>query len=80
MQMKRIANNVALQTLGYLISGDTHVAIYEDKYGCFRHDDLIYKGVFHYFDVANIGMRNYSRCKVTRLDAGENILYIGIEM
>ena len=80
MQMKRIAKNVALQTLGYLISGDTHVAIYEDKYGYFRHADLIYKGVFYYFDAARNGMRNYSHCIVTRLNADENILYIGIEM
>lgn len=80
MQMKRIARNVALQTLGYLISADTQVEIYDDKSGYYRFDKLIYKGVFHYFDVADIGMRNYSHCIVTRLNADENILYIGIEM
>ena len=28
MKMKRIANNVALQTIGYVISGFTNVYIY----------------------------------------------------
>ena len=28
MEMKRIANNVALQTIGYVISGFTNVYIY----------------------------------------------------
>lgn len=80
MQMKRIARNVALQTLGYLIFGDTHVEIYEDKFGYYRRENLIYKGVFRYFDVSDVGMRNYSHCIVTRLNADENILYIGIEI
>lgn len=80
MQMKRIAQNVALQTLGYLISAATNVAIYKDDYGRYRAGNLIYKGVFYYFDAASTGMCIYSHCKVTRLYAGENTLYIGIEM
>lgn len=62
MQMKRIAQNVALQTIGYLISADTQVAIYKDDYGCYRAHNLIYKGVFYYFDAARNGMCNYSHC------------------
>lgn len=80
MQMKRIARNVALQTLGYLISEDAQVAIYKDDYGCYKARNLIYEGVFGYFDAARNGMCNYSHCKVTRLNADENILYIDLEM
>lgn len=33
MKMKRIANNVALQTIGYVISGFTNVYIYVRECG-----------------------------------------------
>ena len=36
MKMKRIANNVAFQTIGYLISGFTKVYIYVQKCGYHR--------------------------------------------
>ena len=39
MKMKRIANNVALQTIGYVISGFTNVYIYVRNESCINDDD-----------------------------------------
>lgn len=39
MKMKRIANNVALQTIGYVISGFTNVYIYVRECGADSCDD-----------------------------------------
>ena len=38
MKMKRIANNVALQTIGYVISGFTNVYIYVRECGYQKQD------------------------------------------
>ena len=75
MKMKRIANNVAFQTIGYLISGFTKVYIYVQECGYRKQD--IYRGSYKHF--ANDGMHKYAYCKVTELRADENVLYIGIE-
>lgn len=75
MRMKRIANHVALQTIGYVIGGMTNVNIYirEDGYT----KERIYKGL--YKDFVRDEMHKYENCKVTELRADENVLYIGIE-
>jgi hypothetical protein len=44
MKMKRIANNVALQTIGYVISGFTNVYIYVRECGYQKRD--IYRGLY----------------------------------
>lgn len=75
MKMKRIANNVALQTIGYVISGFTNVNIYVRESGYFKRD--IYKGLYKHF--VREEMHKYAYCKVTELRADENVLYIGIE-
>ena len=66
MKMKRIANNVALQTIGYVISGFTNVYIYVRECGYQKH-------------FAHDEMNKYAYCKITELRADENVLYIGIE-
>lgn len=75
MRMKRIANNVALQTIGYVIGGFTNVNIYIRECGYFKRD--VYKGLYKQF--AREEMFKYENCKVTELRADENVLYIGIE-
>ena len=75
MKMKRIANNVALQTIGYVISGLTNVYIYVKESGCYKRD--IYKGLYKHF--AYDGMNKYAYCKITELRADEDVLCIGIE-
>lgn len=47
MKMKRIANNVALQTIGYVISGFTNVYIYVRESGYQKRD--IYRGLYKHF-------------------------------
>ena len=47
MKMKRIANNVALQTIGYVISGFTNVYIYVRECGYQKRD--IYRGLYKLF-------------------------------
>ena len=44
MKMKRIANNVALQTIGYVISRFTNVYIYVRECGYQKRD--IYRGLY----------------------------------
>lgn len=75
MKMKRIANNVALQTIGYAIGGLVNVCIYVRENGYRKQE--IYKG--QYKDFAYDGMNKYAYCKVTEFYADENVLYIGIE-
>lgn len=75
MKLKRIANDVALQTIGYVISGFTNVNIYVRESGYFKRD--IYKGLYKNFVHDKMG--ELSHCKVTELRADENVLYIGIE-
>ena len=73
MKMKRIANNVALQTIGYVISGFTNVYIYVRECGYQKRD--IYRGLYKHF--AHDEMNKYAYCKITELRADENVLYIG---
>lgn len=75
MKMKRIADNVALQTIGYVISGYTNVYIYVKECGYQKKD--IYKGL--YKDFENTEMKKYAFCKITELRAEENVVHIGIE-
>ena len=75
MKMKRIANNVALQTIGYVISGFTNVYIYVRECDYQKRD--IYRGLYKHF--AHDEMNKYAYCKITELRADENVLYIGIE-
>lgn len=75
MKMKRIANNVALQTIGYVIGGFTSVYIYVRENGYKKQD--IYKGL--YKDFYGDEMNKYAHCEVTEIRAEENVLYIGIE-
>ena len=74
MKMKRIANNVALQTIGYVMSGFTNVYIYVRECGDQKRD--IYRGLYKHFDRDEIS--KYAYCKITELRAEENVLYIGI--
>lgn len=73
--MKKIANNTALQTIGYVISRDTNVYIYVKECGYKKQD--IYKGL--YKDFENTEMKKYAFCKITELRAEENVIHIGIE-
>ena len=73
MKMKKIANNGALQTIGYVISGLTNVCIYVRECGYQKRDGGLYK---HF---AHDEMNKYAYCKITELRADENVLYIGIE-
>lgn len=75
MKMKRIANNVALQTIGYTIGGFTKVHIYVQECGFQKRD--IYWGL--YKDFTYDEMNKYAHCKVTGLRADGDVLYIGIE-
>ena len=58
MKMKRIANNVALQTIGYVISGFTNVYIYVRECGYQKRD--IYRGLYKHF--ARDEMNKYAYC------------------
>lgn len=69
MKMKRIANNVALQTIGYVISGFTNVYIYVRECGYQKRD--IYRGLYKHF--AHDEMNKYAYCKITELDGEENV-------
>lgn len=75
MRMARIANYVALQTIGYVIGGTTNVNIYirEDGYT----KEQIYKGL--YKDFVKAEMYKYENCKVSELRAEKEVLCIGIE-
>lgn len=75
MKMKKIMNNVALQTVGYVIGGLANVCIYVRENGYRKQE--IYKGQYKGFVYG--GMNKYAYCKVTELYANENVLYIGIE-
>lgn len=75
MKMKKIANNVALQTIGYVISGLTNVYIYVRECGYQKRD--VYRGLYKNF--AHDEMNKYAYCKITELRTDENVLYIGIE-
>ena len=72
MKMKRIANNVALQTIGYVISGFTNVYIYVRECGYQKRD--IYRGLYKHF--ARDEMNKYAYCKITELRADENDLRV----
>lgn len=74
MKMNRIANHVALKTVGYVISGKTWVQVYIREMGYKRRD--IYKGSFE--DFSRDYLPTYANCQVTELAADENILNIGI--
>lgn len=75
MKMKKIANNVALQTIGHVTSGQTSVHIYVKEYGYKKED--IYKGLYKEFEQTQ--MNKYAYSKITELKAEGNVLYIGIE-
>lgn len=49
MKMKRIANNVALQTIGYAISGLANVHIYVQECGYHKRD--VYTGLYKNFAI-----------------------------
>lgn len=69
MKMKRIANNVALQTIGYVISGFTNVYIYVRECGYQKRD--IYRGLYKHF--AHDEMNKYAYCKITELRVSEEM-------
>lgn len=75
MKMKRIANNVALQTIGYVISRIPERVYLVRECGYQKRD--IYRGLYKHF--AHDEMNKYAYCKITELRADENVLYIGIE-
>ncbi len=74
--MKRIANNVALQTVGYVVSGLQKVNIYVKEEGYKKQD--IFNGLYR--DFCMNGMLTYSHCKVTEIAAKDDIICIGISM
>ncbi len=74
--MKRIANSVALQTIGYVISGFEKVNIYIKEMGYKKQD--IFRGL--YSDFYMDGMKIYSHCKVTELVANNDELCVGISL
>lgn len=65
---------MALQTIGYVISGFTNVYIYMRECGVQKRD--IYRGLYIF---ARDEMDRYAYCKITELRADENVLYIGME-
>ena len=65
MKMKRIANNVALQTIGYVISGFTNVYIYVRESGYQKRD--IYRGLYKHF--ADDEMNKYAYRMLRRTQA-----------
>lgn len=73
MRMKRIANNVALQTILYTISGLANIHIYAAELGYFKRD--IYTGLHKDFR----DIYKYENCKVTGISASENIINISVE-
>lgn len=73
MRMKRIANNVALQTILYTISGLANIHIYATELGYFKRD--IYAGLHKDFR----DIYKYENCKVAGISASENIINISIE-
>ena len=75
MKMKKIANNVALQTIGYVIGGLTKVHIYAQECGFQKRD--IFWGL--YVDFVYNEMNKYAYYKVTGLRADGDVLSIGIE-
>lgn len=75
MKLKKIADNVAFQTIGYYIGGKTNVNIYVRECGHFKRD--IYKGLYKDFPMGDQSTYAYNR--VTELHAMENVLCIGIE-
>ena len=73
MRMKRIANNVALRTILYTISGLDNIHIYATELGYFKRD--IYTGLHKNFS----DIYKYENCKVTGISASENTINISIE-
>lgn len=74
--MKRIANNVALQTVGYVVSGLQKVNIYVKEEGYKKQD--IFNGLYRDFCMG--GMLTYSHCKVTEIASNFDVLNIGISL
>lgn len=64
MKMKRIANNVALQTIGYVISGFTNVYIYVRECGYQKRD--IYRGLYKHFAHDEMNKYAYDRSQGLR--------------
>ena len=79
MKMKRIANNLALQTLGYLIGGDQEIEVYYRVDG--YRKETIFKGRFSDFLKIHLSgageLLSYNR--VTGIDALDDVLQIGID-
>lgn len=75
MKLKKIANNVALQTIGYTIGGLTNVHIYIQECGYRKQD--VYKGLYNNFPLNE--MKQYAYCKVAEVLVKENVLCIAIE-
>ena len=73
MRMKRIANNVALQTILYTISGLANIHIYATGLGYFKRD--IYTGLHKDFS----DRYKYESCKVTGMSANGDTVNISIE-
>lgn len=81
MKMKRIANDLALQTLGYYIRGEQEVEVYYHIDG--YRKETIFKGKFFDFDKAHLMCLGNGEClsrnRVTRVGALDGVLQIGID-
>lgn len=79
MKMKRIANNVALQTLGYLIGGTQKIEIYYRVDG--YRQETVFEGEYSEFCKEQLfgDGETLSNNKVTGIEADENVIRIGID-
>ncbi len=79
MKMKRIANGLALQTLGYFIGGNQEIEVYYRIDG--YRKETIFKGNYSdFFKIHFMGdgeLLSYNR--VVRIDAFDGVLQIGID-
>lgn len=82
MKMKRIANDLALQTLGYLIRGDQEVEVYYYYVDGYRKE-TIFKGNFLDFNKVHLMCLGNGEClsynRVTHIEAFDGVLQIGID-
>ena len=78
MKMKRIANNMALQTLGYIIGGTQEIEIYYRVDG--YRKETVFEGAYNDFCREQFGDgEQLSHNKVTGIEADGNVLRIGID-
>lgn len=79
MKMKRIANDMAFQTLGYLIGGTQEIEVYYRVDG--YRKETVFEGTYSDFYKEQLfgDGEQLSHNKVTGIEADGNVLRIGID-